>query len=153
MTRLSWTALRDNCFCKAMTVSQAFIFHFKCYIILHFAVCQLLCWAFLSIIMWTNKEVWNRRKSCTQPTQDQCLNTRRHKFHDYIHRLAETRDTVDIFRHNLLTLCDYLSSMFRSSLALTYWCRVQDQYNCDCQCLSVRCLMCWCVGRCRQCMV
>ena len=24
-----------------------FIFHFKCYSILHFAVCQLLCWAFL----------------------------------------------------------------------------------------------------------
>ena len=39
--------LRDNCFCKAMAVSQAFIFHFKCYSILHFAVCQLLCWAFL----------------------------------------------------------------------------------------------------------
>ena len=30
-----------------MAVSQAFIFHFKCYSILHFAVCQLLCWAFL----------------------------------------------------------------------------------------------------------
>ena len=39
--------LRDNCFCKAMAVSQAFIFHFKCYSILHFAVYQLLCWAFL----------------------------------------------------------------------------------------------------------
>ena len=39
--------LQDNCFCKAMAVSQAFIFHFKCYSILHFAVCQLLCWAFL----------------------------------------------------------------------------------------------------------
>ena len=38
---------QDNCFCKAMAVSQAFIFHFKCYSILHFAVCQLLCWAFL----------------------------------------------------------------------------------------------------------
>ena len=40
--------LRDNCFCKA--ISQAFIFHlkkFKCYSILHFAVCQLLCCAFL----------------------------------------------------------------------------------------------------------
>ena len=33
--------------CKAMAVSQAFIFQFKCYSILHFAVCQLLCWAFL----------------------------------------------------------------------------------------------------------
>ena len=39
--------LQDNCFCKAMAVSQALIFHFKCYSILHFAVCQLLCWAFL----------------------------------------------------------------------------------------------------------
>ena len=39
--------LKDNRFCKAMAVSQAFIFHFKCYSILHFAVCQLLCWAFL----------------------------------------------------------------------------------------------------------
>ena len=37
--------------CKAMTVSQAFIFHFKCYSILHFAVCQLLCWAFLLLIL------------------------------------------------------------------------------------------------------
>ena len=34
---------------KAMAVSQAFIFHFKCYSILHFVVCQLLCWAFLFI--------------------------------------------------------------------------------------------------------
>ena len=33
--------------CKAMAVSQAFIFHFKCYSILHFAVCQLLRWHFL----------------------------------------------------------------------------------------------------------
>ena len=39
--------LQDNCFCKVMAVSQAFIFQFKCYSILHFAVCQLLCWAFL----------------------------------------------------------------------------------------------------------
>ena len=30
-----------------MTVSQALIFHFKCYCILPFAVCQLLRWAFL----------------------------------------------------------------------------------------------------------
>ena len=30
-----------------MAVSQAFIFHFKCYSILRFAVCQLLRWAFL----------------------------------------------------------------------------------------------------------
>ena len=30
-----------------MTVSQAFKFHFKCCSILHFAVCQLPCWAFL----------------------------------------------------------------------------------------------------------
>ena len=30
-----------------MIVSQAFIFHFKCYSILHFAICQLVCWAFL----------------------------------------------------------------------------------------------------------
>ena len=39
--------LRDNWFCKAMAVSQAFVFHFKCYSIFHFAVCQLLCWAIL----------------------------------------------------------------------------------------------------------
>ena len=39
--------LQVNCFCKAMAVSQAFIFHFKWYSILYFAVCQLLCWAFL----------------------------------------------------------------------------------------------------------
>ena len=30
--------------CKAMAVSQAFIFHFKCYSLLPFAVCQLLRW-------------------------------------------------------------------------------------------------------------
>ena len=29
------------------SISVAFIFHFKCYSILHFAVCQLLCSAFL----------------------------------------------------------------------------------------------------------
>ena len=39
--------LQDNCFCKVMAVSQEFIFYFKCYSILHFAVGQLLCWAFL----------------------------------------------------------------------------------------------------------
>ena len=33
--------------CKSMAVSQAFMFHFKCYSILHFADCQFLCWAFL----------------------------------------------------------------------------------------------------------
>ena len=34
--------------CKGITVSQAFIFRFKHYSsILHFAVCQLLGWAFL----------------------------------------------------------------------------------------------------------
>ena len=33
--------VQDNCFCKALAVSQAFIFHFKCYSILHFSVCQL----------------------------------------------------------------------------------------------------------------
>ena len=41
--------LHDNCFCKAMAVSQAFIFQFKCYSILHFAVCQLQYWAFFVI--------------------------------------------------------------------------------------------------------
>ena len=30
-----------------MAVSQVFIFHFKWYSLLQFAVCQLLCWAFL----------------------------------------------------------------------------------------------------------
>ena len=33
--------------CKCKAVSQAFIVHFKWYSLLHFAVCQLLCWAFL----------------------------------------------------------------------------------------------------------
>ena len=28
-----------------------FIFHFKCYSILHFTVCQLLCWAFLFYVV------------------------------------------------------------------------------------------------------
>ena len=32
---------------KGMALSQAFIFHFKSYSLLHFAVCPLLCWAFL----------------------------------------------------------------------------------------------------------
>ena len=36
--------------CKAMAVSQAFIFHFKCYSLLHFAVCQLIGWAFLFLL-------------------------------------------------------------------------------------------------------
>ena len=30
--------------CKGMAVSQAFMFHVKWYSLLHFAVCQLLCW-------------------------------------------------------------------------------------------------------------
>ena len=33
--------------CKGMAVSQAFMFHVKWYSLLHFAVCQLLCCAFL----------------------------------------------------------------------------------------------------------
>ena len=33
--------------CKGMVVSQTFIFHFKWYSLLHFSICQLLCWAFL----------------------------------------------------------------------------------------------------------
>ena len=33
--------------CKGMAVSQAFIFHFKWYSLLPFAICQLLGWAFL----------------------------------------------------------------------------------------------------------
>ena len=36
--------------CKGVAVSQAFIFYFKWYSLLHFAVCQLLCWAFLFYI-------------------------------------------------------------------------------------------------------
>ena len=36
--------------CKGMAVSQAFIFHFKWFSLLYFAVCQFLCWAFLLII-------------------------------------------------------------------------------------------------------
>ena len=42
MTRLSRTASA-----RLWLVSQAFLFHFKCYSILHFAVCQLPYWAFL----------------------------------------------------------------------------------------------------------
>ena len=40
--------------CKALAVSQAFIFHFKCYSILQFAACQLLGWAFFVIIYGTS---------------------------------------------------------------------------------------------------
>ena len=47
--------LQDNCFCKAMAVSQAFIFNFKCYSILHFTVWQLLCWAFLFMCLHGDK--------------------------------------------------------------------------------------------------
>ena len=43
--------LRDNCFCKAIAVSQMLIFHFKCYSILYFAVCQLLCRAFMLCLL------------------------------------------------------------------------------------------------------
>ena len=39
-----WTKWRP---CKCMAVSQALIFHFKWYSLLHFAICQLLCWPFL----------------------------------------------------------------------------------------------------------
>ena len=35
-----------------MAVSQAFIFHFKCYSILHFAVCQLLCFLVAQAFRW-----------------------------------------------------------------------------------------------------
>ena len=61
--------LRDNCFCKAIAVSQAFIFHFKWYSILHFAVSQLLCWAFLSIViakLWDRFSfwIWISNRSC-----------------------------------------------------------------------------------------
>ena len=45
-----------------MAVSQAFIFHFKYYSILHFAVCQLLCWAFLLCFV----TVCDRKKKCHQ---------------------------------------------------------------------------------------
>ena len=49
--------------CKGMTVSQAFIFHFKCYSILHFAVCQLvcqlLCWAFLFVFHTVGERRYN----------------------------------------------------------------------------------------------
>ena len=44
--------LRDNCFYKAMALSHAFIFHFKCNSILYLAVCQLLCSAFLLYLSW-----------------------------------------------------------------------------------------------------
>ena len=36
--------------CKCVAVSQAFLFHFKWYSLLHFAACQLLCVAFLIYI-------------------------------------------------------------------------------------------------------
>ena len=44
--------------CKAMDGSQAFIFHFKCYSILHFAVCPLLRWSFLLLIFseWKDRD-------------------------------------------------------------------------------------------------
>ena len=35
--------------CKGIDVSQTFIFHFKWYSLLHFAVCQLLCWTLLFV--------------------------------------------------------------------------------------------------------
>ena len=35
-----------------------FLFNFKCYSILHFAVCQLLCWAFLCIFLTANITVY-----------------------------------------------------------------------------------------------
>ena len=37
--------------CKGMAVSQTFIFHFKWYSLLHFALCQILCWAFLLSVL------------------------------------------------------------------------------------------------------
>ena len=45
--------------CKGMAVSQAFIFHFKWYSLLHFAVCQLQCWL-SGCMMWRMglKRVW-----------------------------------------------------------------------------------------------
>ena len=50
-----------------MAVSQAFIFHFKCYSILYFAVCQLLCWAFLSSFLATTDNQFGFKKglSCS----------------------------------------------------------------------------------------
>ena len=45
--------------CKAMTVSQAFILHFKCYSILHFAVCQHIRWAFLFFV-----QTWHASADC-----------------------------------------------------------------------------------------
>ena len=46
-----------------MAVSQAFIFHFKFYSILHLAVRQLLCWAFLFYFLsyGDKKARYNRR--------------------------------------------------------------------------------------------
>ena len=51
---------------KGMAVSQAFIFHFKWYNLLHFAVCQLLCWAFLLLFLLSKargplvQSIWHR---------------------------------------------------------------------------------------------
>ena len=49
--------LQDNCFCKAMAVSQAFIFNFKCYSIAYDTVlyfyCKIVsCFSFLFIITY-----------------------------------------------------------------------------------------------------
>ena len=42
-----------------------FIFHFKCYSIFHFAVCQLLCWAFLLLVEFALK-TWLRITFCAK---------------------------------------------------------------------------------------
>ena len=47
-----------------MTVSEAFIFHFKCYSILYFALCQLLCWAFL--FYWYHHQINKRLQSANK---------------------------------------------------------------------------------------
>ena len=48
--------------CKGMAVSQAFIYYFKWYSLLHFAVCQLLCWAFLFYLTFEAKSKYANRK-------------------------------------------------------------------------------------------
>ena len=47
MTRLSWTVSARQLLLQGYGCISSVYISFKCYSILHFAVCQLLCWAFL----------------------------------------------------------------------------------------------------------
>ena len=51
-----------NCFCKTTASARLWLYlkclYFKCYSLLHFAVCQLLCWAFLFISPSSSLTLW-----------------------------------------------------------------------------------------------